>query len=129
VTRSISEPSSPSNARGLTETAEWRRQVGEPRAAREPSRGSRVATGALVIAFVGGIIVLVCADRALAARPPGAQLLDGIDDGALRLALWRSAARRSSPRSRSGWRTSGGWRGASPTGRRSSSGSRRSSSG
>ena len=90
MTRSLPERRTAGNARTLTETAEWRRQIGEPRAEEPaPSRGSWFATVALVVAFVAVLGVLYGADRALVrhetlARPA----VSFMSDGSLRIAIW-----------------------------------------
>ena len=99
VTRSLPEPRATSNAgsrasSALTETAEWRRQVSEHRAVRAPGPGSRVATVALVVAFVGVLVVLVSADRALAGRDPDFPVLVGVTDARLRVSVWITGIRK-----------------------------------
>jgi signal transduction histidine kinase len=89
VTRSLPEPGSPSNVRRLTETAEWRRQITEERPIRPSGRGSRLATVALVVAFVAVLVTLVCADRALVrSELVAGSVLDGVSDATLRAAIW-----------------------------------------
>jgi signal transduction histidine kinase len=92
VTRSLPEPRTAGNgsASPTSETAEWRRQVGDGPLAR-PVIGSRLATVALVVAFCGVIVVLLCADRAIVianAHAPTDDLVDGVSNRVLRAAMW-----------------------------------------
>jgi len=92
VTRSLPEPRTAGNgsASPTSETAEWRRQVGDGPLAR-PVIGSRAATAALVVAFVGVLVVLLCADRAIVianAHAPTDDLVDGVSNRVLRAAMW-----------------------------------------
>jgi len=68
--------------------------MSEERAGAPPSTGSRAATVALVVAFVGMIVVLLCADRAIViaeyARVDAAvgSIISGITDEVVRAAMW-----------------------------------------
>jgi len=68
--------------------------VSEDHVGAPPSTGSRAATVALVVAFVGMIVVLLCADRAIViaeyARVDAAvgSIVTGITDEVVRAAMW-----------------------------------------
>ena len=87
MTRSLPGPRASGN-RGMSDTAEWRRQIDE-RSDAPLSAGSRVATAALAVAFVVVIVVLLCADRAIVtASPLVGAIVPGVQDHVLRAGMW-----------------------------------------